>query len=366
MRLQVNGVEYGNFVQASAEIQLDALANQFSFEASSKKANPLPFRGGESCTVLVDGATVITGTIEIVNVDGGAEGHTIRVQGRDRTGDLIDSSIGVLSDIRPRSLKELIEKVIEHLNPTVSAKKRIQVIDLANLDDFNPAEDLASGEPGENAFDFIEAFARKRQVLLTSNALGDVVITASSQKEIAATIQNRVGDSTNNVLSYSVSYDETGRFREYASSSQLNLIPLNEAGTTPNSEIVSQGSDNVVLDTDIRKGRRLFIPSESMFSTNEGEKRARWEANIRKARGRVYSAVVHGYRNQTGDLWRPNTLVKVNDEYAGIRATMLINSTTFALNEGTGRTTSLGLVERNAYTLELEEPTTEGLGFGLT
>ena len=359
MKIEVNGTEYANFVSASVVIRLDTLSNTFAFEATSEDAKPLPFKGGESCTVTVDGELVLTGFIEIVNVDGDAESHTISIEGRDKTADIVDSAIDVLSDTRPPiSLKTLIERVITHVGAKIS------VIDLAKPAEFNAAEDLFAQEPGQNAFEFIEAPARKRQVLLTSDEKGNLVITASSGKEIAATIQHRVADDTSNVLRYSVSYDLTGRFRKYLSSSQLNIIPLNLAGIASNDEIVSQGTENVVTDSDVREGRQLILASESMFSSSQGEDRATWEANIRKARSRVYSATMHGYRNQTGDLWRVNTLVKVNDEYADIEATMLINSTTFSLSEQDGRTTVLSLVERNAYTLELEEPTTEKVGSG--
>lgn len=360
MKIEVGGVEYANFVRSSAEIRLDALANTFSFEATSEDARPLPFLGGEACKVSVDGEVVVTGFIEVVNVNGDATSHSITIEGRDKPADVIDSSLGVLSDIRPPiSLKSIIERVIDHLGADIS------VVDLANPEPFNAAEDLAAPEPGQNAFEFIEGLARKRQVLLTSDGNGNVVITASSQQEINATVQHRVGDDTNNVLIYSGSYDLSRRFNRYVSASQLNPVPLNLAGTTANEDIVSQGIDNPVLDAAVRVGRVMFLTAESMFSSAEGERRATWEANVRKARGRVYSATVHGYRNQTGDIWRPNTLVRVNDEYVGIEATMLVNSTTFALDGGSGRTTALSLVERNAYTLELSEPRTEGVGIGL-
>ena len=45
---------------------------------------------------------------------------------------------------------------------------------------FSDAEDLASPEPGENAFAFIEKYAKKRQVLLTSDSSGRIVIDANS------------------------------------------------------------------------------------------------------------------------------------------------------------------------------------------
>lgn len=365
MRIEVDGVEYLNFESASATVRLDALSNTFSFEATSEEARPLPFLGGEACRVLVDGEVVLTGFIEVVDASGDSGSHSIGIVGRDKTGDLLDSTIDKLSDLRGGrlALKTIIERVIAHLNP--KDPTFIRVVDLAKPASFNPAEDLHAPEPGQNAFEFIEKLARKRQVLLTSNGDGDVVITASSGKEVNASIQHRVKDNRNNVISYSVSHDTTGRYNLYKSRAQLNATATSLAGTTSNDSIVNQGDAVQATDKDIRRGRQLVLVSENMSSGTENQNRARWEANIRKARGRVYSAVVDGFRNQTGNLWTINELVRVHDEYAGIEATMLVNSVEYSLSPDEGRTCTLSLVERNAYTLELEEPETEEIGSGL-
>ena len=93
--------------------------------------------------------------------------------------------------------------------------------------------------------------------------------------------------------------------------------------------------------------------------------RAKWEANVRKTRGRQYSVTVVGFRNQTKALWKVNTLVSVVDEFAGINSQMLINSVDFSFSLDSGSTTSMTLVPSNAYTIDLSEPKTETTGRGL-
>lgn len=371
MKIQVDGIEYGSFVSANAALRLDALSNTFGFEATSDEARPLPFLGGEACVVTVDGEKILTGFIELVNVDGagGANGeHTISIQGRDKTGDFLDSSIANLSDFRGTiSLKTVIERVIAHLNPTLSSELRLQVVDQVNPTKFNAAEDIQAPEPGDNSFDFVEALARKRQVLLTSNAEGNMVIEAGAGSVAkGAFLQHQVGNKdSNNVLSYSFSADTTGRFNRYLSVSQLNPTSLFQAGTTSSSSIVSQGLGKPSTDQQIRLGRQMVLVAESMSSDSEDGRRAKWERDIRRARGRVYSAVVEGYRDPAGNIWRINTLVPILDEYAGIEATMLVNSVTFTLGEDGGRLSALSFVERNAYAIGLDEPDEEKIASGL-
>lgn len=357
MKLSVNGAEFEDFVSANVEIRLDALSNTFSFSMTAKDAEPLPFTGGEACQVVVDGETVLTGYIEVVNISGDGSTHTIDIQGRDKTGDLLDSSIEAISDIRaPITLKSIIEKVLKHIELGIS------VVDNVSPEPFNKAEDLAAPEAGQNAFEFIEIFARKRHVLLTSDGDGNIVIAQSSGAKVNAELRHQVHSDSNNVQAYSVSYDSTGRFNLYRSASQLNPIAALFSGTVSPASIVSQSGG--VTDAEIRTGRQHILIAEAPSSNAQNDDRATWEANIRKARGKLYSATVDGYKNQAGDLWSINTLVTVISDFADINAEMLVNTVSFSLDVDGGQSTTISMVERNAYSLVLDEPETENVGGG--
>ena len=360
LAIEVAGVRYEGWVSASVEVKMDALARAFNFETTARDGKPLPIRGGESCRIYADGDLILSGYVEIVEVEGDAESHSIQIKGRDKTADVVDSTLGVLSDLRPPiTLATVCRRTLKHLDCGV------KVVDLASPEKYNEAEDLVAPEPGKPAFEFLETLARKRQVLLTSNENGDLVIARPSGAKTGATLLHRVGDDANNVLSYSVSYDSTGRFRVYKTLSQLNVVPMLLAGGVDPSSIVSQGEDRVVLDKQIRRGRQMVTTSESAFSALEGDKRARWEANFRRARGRVYGASVDGFRDSKGNLWRPNTRVRVRDEYAAIDEEMLISAVTYAQTESGGSLATLSLVDKDAYTLEVSEPQEDELGLGL-
>lgn len=358
IELEVNGQPYSNFLGAVCENRLDALTNVFSFEATSTEDLPLPFTGGEPCRVLVDGEPVLTGSIEIVGVNYSSQQHTIRIQGRGKTGDLLDSTLDSISDIRPPiNLKALIERVIQELGLD------IQVIVNTPTEDFNEAEDLAGPDIGENAFAFIEKYARKRQVLLTEDGDGNIVITQSSGESINSPLQNVLGSPNNNILAGSVSYDYTGRYNKYKFASAQNPIPLVNAGETDLTSLVNQGGG--VQDPASRVGRQLVLVAEAPYSNAQCDTRAEWEANIRKTRSRVYSVDLDGFRNAQGDLWESNKIVSIVDQFAGINSQMLINSVTFTYNNSDGSLTTLALVERNSYTLTLEEPQVDKTGTGL-
>lgn len=350
MRLEVNGIQYTNFISASCDIRLDSLSNRFSFEAVAPQGQPLPFKGGEACKVIVDDELVLTGFIEVVSVDYNGEDHTIFVSGRDKTADLLDSTIDTIDDLRGDglTLKVLIETVIKQLELS------IMVIDEASPKPFSATEDIAAPEPGDNAFSFIESYARKRQVLLTSNADGNIVIAKNSGQTASGAVQHIIGASDNNVMSSSFSFDTTGRYNAYKMASGLNPVALNLAGDTDLASLVNQSGGT--FDNDIRAGRQLIIISEAPFSDSSCETRSKWEADIRRARGLIYSASVPQFRvgGDTGALWQINRIYQIVDDFVGKKETMLLNSITFNFDADQGRNTELGFVGEKAYTLFLE------------
>lgn len=362
MELEVNGIPYGNFTAASCEIRLDALSNTFSFEAVAAEGAELPFKGGEACRVIVDGEPVLTGFIEVVDVSYSASDHTITIQGRDKTGDLLDSNLsGFTMRGESLTLKQIIEKAIDDITPeNTPAANKLKVIEEVTPKPFDPAEDVISAEPGDNAFEFIEKYSRKRQVLLTSNSDGNVVITSGSGVSAAGSIQHIIGAEDNNVLAGSFSFDTTGRFNVYKFASQLNPSALNLAGETGLDSVVDQGGG--VSDPDVRIGRQLILVSEAPSSGGQNGSRAKWEADIRKARGLVYSVTVPGYRVDPKDpntaLWKINRLHQIVDDYLGKSEPMLVNSVTFTFDGDGGQMTSIAFVDENAYTLDLAKPET--------
>lgn len=357
--LEVNGIPYNNFLSAEIEVRLDVLCNSFSFTASRNMDEALPFSVGDDCRVFVNSVLVLTGSIELLSIKYSNDKHTIEISGRDNTSDLLDSNIDeLLSDIGEGiTLKKLIEQVIEHIGSS------LKVVDNSGGVSFNPSNDIASPEPGDNAFKFCETLARQKQVLLTSNGDGDVVITRGTPVQLeGAVLQNSIGAKDNNILNATMNYDNTGRYNLYAITGQGNPSALVNSGAVDIDSVINrEGRTN---DNSIRAGRQLILSAESSFSDEDNFDRAKWEANIRKARGRVYSPEVFEFsftgKQEEKSIWIINRLVMVLDDFAGISGNMLVNSVLYMLSD-VGSRTKLTLLEPDAFSLALEEPVSEGL-----
>jgi len=354
MNLEVNGITYSNFISAQCTIRLDSIASTFAFTATNPNGTELPFKGGESCRVSIDDEVVLTGTIEVINLSYDSGDHIISIQGRSLSSKLLDSTLGIFDDVigEGLTLKALIKNVLKHIN------LQIPVYDNVNPEPFNLSEDIAAPEPGDNAFKFVEEYARKRQVLLRPSADGGIVIDRNSGISSEGSIQHILNSDNNNVISSSYNYDITGRFNLYRVASQLNPTPLNFANGTDLAALVNQ--EGGVFDNNISQGRQLVIISETSYSSGDLSKRAKWEADIRRARSQTYNVQLPLFRIQgnLGELWQINRLYKVKDDFVGKNISLLCNGVQYSLSSEGGSTTSLELIDPYSYTLSLED--TEG------
>lgn len=355
--LAVNGKSYKNFEGARVTQSITNLCDDFTFSVSNKSDAPFPFVGGEECTVFVDNVLILTGHIERINVNGAAKKHTIDVGGRDRCGDLIDSMLGPDEDIAgTMSLLRLCERAIANVGLS------IKVFDFVKPKPFQVYVDLSSPDPGQTIWDYLEPLSRARQVLLTSNAQGNLTIARSSGTVAeGAFVEHRVTDigRRNNVLEYSAKRDFTARHREYRNITSLSA-PANALSSIGLGAEYISAQLAIVRDPLIRRGRQFVITEESGLQTGDGQDRARWERDTRIANSNGYVVKVDGHTDPAGNRWKPNTIIPVRSDYAGINDNMLVAKVEFSQEPGSFST--LTLLDKNAFTLQVSEPTEEPVG----
>jgi prophage tail gpP-like protein len=110
-------------------------------------------------------------------------------------------------------------------------------------------------------------------------------------------------------------------------------------------------------DTAIRKTRVLVTLPDSATNDDQLKQMAIWEANIRRARSRTYAATTEGMENpSTRKLFDINQLVHIKDLTNGISAQMLVKQLTYSLDVSGGTSTAFSCVDKDAYSLELNEP----------
>lgn len=339
IELTVNGVAFTEFLSASVTMRLDALARDFAFTASADGDFP-PIREGDPVEVYVDRVKVLTGVVGEVNGEEGEGSHFVQYSGRDLTGDLIDSQISIIDDLRADSLTlvEIVRAVVKHIGVPVT------VFDMLLPRPFSSAEDVITPQAGEGAIGFLRRFASKRAALLVADGDSRIVITQSSPTDSGEAV-TRPG----NILTQSWSVSGSEQFNKYIRHGQLDLRALNKAGKTSTKTVTDQSSE--VTDDDVRVGRQSVVVEGDSYSAAQLTDRAKWAKQLAKAKATRFRCTVQGHaKPKNGGLWELNELVQVNSSAADITRKMLVNSLTFSQGEGAPTITSLEFVEQNVYT----------------
>lgn len=346
--LEVNGNRYEGWTDISVFRSIETISGSFSFSATSSVSNVFPIKAGAPCSVYVGNTQVIKGYVDTVDVSYDAEQHSISIRGRDITADLVDSTIAEVKEFTGFSLTSIIQKVLSDNNLS-----DIKVINetgttLAPFEDYSPSSSPVS----QSIFDFIESYARKRQVLLTTDGTGNITISRSSTTIAPVVLENRVNGSFNNIKSATASYNFTDRYNKYTLFSGQSSAGFATGADIEYENVASQKGTSI--DSSIRPSRTTQIISNTSDSNQNLAQLATWTKNLAKARSIEYTCTVYNYFQDDAETtpWTPNLLVQVNDDFADISATMLIKSVEYNLSVDGGSTTTLTLVDKDVYTLQ--------------
>lgn len=358
LTLEVNGTEFGNFTDATVSFGMDQLAGEFSFTAVSEVPDDWPAKQGSEVRVLADGVAVLKGFVEIVRVRYNHENHSIGIRGRTRTADVVDSTITARKFSPPITMEFLVELVLNDLGIGTLTEFGLEGIGVINqVDDLESFDEDIDAKAGQTAFEFLEQYARKRQVLLTTSAAGDIVITRNTGTRSGITLTSEVPDAgKNNILSAFLNLNNTERFQRYEVRSSGNAVgaALTVFDANAAADVFGQATDD-----DIRAGRVMTFVAANSTDTEGCTKRADWEGNIRRTRSQEYTCVVQGHEQSPGTPWEFNQIVTVSDDFADVEGELLIDRVEMTYSVQRGSRTSLRCVPTDAYLVQAAEPEKE-------
>lgn len=348
--LSVNGAPYTSFKDITVEKSISDLTGEFSFTAVRSAGIPFPFKAGDQVDIRVNSYLIISGYIDIIQVSYDSMSHDIVMRGRDITEDIVDSTIGGDFDFStPILLEDVIKQTLKKVGITnINVDSRVP-----NLPPFN--FNIVTEKTGTSIFEFIENYARQQGVLITTDNVGTLILTRAGDSQVESTLINQINGTVNNIISGNFTIDYSKRFNKYTFYAQSNLSSNNDVTSDDSSNIF-----NFAIDSDIRTTRTFTKIAENSSTNSELKTRAQWEANVRVAKSFVYQAVVLGDSIiENGKPWEVNTLIRVYDDFADIDETLLIDRITFNVNIDRGTTTTLSLVNKDAYTVLIQTPKTK-------
>lgn len=343
--LTVDGQQWDGWTEMSITSSLEAIAGEFDLTVTTQwsEASPRVIRQGMPCTVALGSDTVLTGYIDDFIPSYDAENVSIRVTGRDKTGDLVDSSVvhksGQWKGVR---LEKLAEEICKPYG--------ITVINETDTGETFPSVAL---EQGETAFDLLDRLAKQRGVLLTADGLGRLVITRASTKRAGVALV--LGQ---NILA------ARGRFSWRERNSQYIVKGTTSAGGSTWDEQpakVTGGRQTIVDDSEINRYRPKILVNEDSLTVGGANTRGEWYKSRMLGEANSTEITLAGWRENgdNGPLWQKNQLTDIDDPVQNLKTTWLIKTVTFTEGDN-GRVCVLTLVPPESMDLPLTNSKKKG------
>lgn len=332
LTLAVGGRVYGGWTEIEVDRQLEAIAGTFTLTVTERWPGRQQAAGivpGSACRVAIDGETVITGFVDDVAPRYDSASHTVRVTGRDRTGDLVDcSAVNHPGHWQNASLLDLASLIAAPFSIPVSA-------DIPVTSHFY----MFTLNTGETAFEAIERLCRLYGALPVSDGMGGLKLTrAGTGGANSALVLGQ------NILAARGQFSMKDRFSHY-------YVLGQSTGANYVDPAIPTTMHGDATDPGVGRYRPLIVqaeltdPDQSFY-----QRRAQWEASVRAGRAWRATITVQGWRDAAGALWHPNGMVRVTDAFLGINDSLLISGVKFTEGDQ-GTRAELTVTRKEAFSL---------------
>lgn len=333
--LTVNGKFYQGWTSVRIEAGIERVARSFELGITDKWPGNDQVRRispGDAVEVRIGNDKVCTGHVDAVPVYYDANSITLQIRGRSKTADLVDCS----ADNATGQFKGLKAEAI-------AAK-------IAGQYGLNVINETATGaaitdhqiQQGETAFESLDRVAKQRQILISDNGNGDVVLVkpGSGGKAYSA-LELGV-----NILSASAGFDYSEVYSDYTVKGQHSKGGRDSDWDANSAAGLStQGRSK---DSSLKRRRVLVVRQSGQADAATCQKRADYEQRVRAAKAGEIRYKVVSWRQYDRSLWRPNQTVAVKDGIMGVVADRLISEVIYALDDS-GMTAELVCVTPDAF-----------------
>lgn len=341
VRLLVDGMEYSGWTSVDITAGIERQCREFTLGITwnwpGNEGRSLRIQQGQRCQLFVDDELLLTGFVFATPVSYNATAVTQGVSGRSTTADLVDCSAD-LGQWRGQSVFSIAQ--------ALSAAYRVDVVDEARDRTIFPDHQV---EPGETVFESIDRLLQASALLSTDDAFGRLVLARPGTGGNAYdALELGV-----NVLEASASLDFSSTHSEYECIGQRS--GTDEEFGVDASEVAASAADSRV-----NRHRKLLLNPSGQVTTAIAQRRVNWECGSRMAKALGSTYTVIGWRQSNGDLWSPNTTVRVVDPLIGFDRSMLIHEVNYVLSEEQGERCVISVAPADAFEPEPYIPEKRG------
>lgn len=349
LTLIVGGRKISGWTSVRVSRGIERLPSDFEVEMTELfpgEASAFVISPGDPCQVMLGADLVVTGYIDRVIPSIAPGSHAIRVSGRSKCADLVDCSAEWPGgQISGTSALDVAKKLAMPYGVATGAALNFpfpaQITVSSSADAGSPIR-VIQLNLGETPYEIIERICRYSGLLVYDDAAGNLVLARAAGTKSSSGFTE--GD---NVQNASLCYASDQLFSQYDCYLQ-SVDTLSDVGDGGN--LFSQ-----VQDPFVKRYRKKSIIAESGddgdFSVTK--KRAMWEANRRFGRAFHLDLTTDGWRDKSGALYAPNTLVPLSlPSLKLIAATWLICDVTYRRDGQGGTTCDLVIMPAEAFDVQ--------------
>ncbi|TDB48219.1 phage baseplate assembly protein [Photorhabdus khanii] len=292
---------------------------------------------GEKCEVFLGDDRVVTGYIDSWNPSISKNKHEIKVAGRGKCQDLVDCSA------------KWPNNVISQATPLQIAQKLAQWYDIQVTSDVEdmPTVPQFTLNWGESSQEVIDRVARFAALLYYDLPDGNLIMTRVGTELAASGVEQGKNVETSD---YNSSMNE--RFSEYTGLS-FAISGLNETSNDSGYDVVTLATASDPEAKKMRYRNYVTIIESTLISAKRSQESIDWEMNRRYGRSKVLKVTVDSWRDSSGKLWQPNTLIPIHMPIFGLENEQwLLSEVTYTRNGDNGTQAQLVLMPPAAFAVQ--------------
>jgi len=324
-----NGVEYSAWDSISVTAKMTSAARSFDISLSEFNIGALAdnywIAPGDEVEIYADGVLVLKGYVNKYNTQFTATSHSVKISGRSKSQDSVDSSA---THPTGRFENMNLSRIADTLAAKVGNAVTIDVPDV-KIGKFQINQ-------GETVTAAIDRLARAHGMILSGLADGTMLLTRGTDNK---RYNLHIGEGVPPVLEMSADISDTKRFSNYTFKSQLSGWENRYGGE-------ASGAVAEVADTMVKRFRPMVAVMETSADGQAAGTRAEWQAGRVAGSNVKVSVTCQGFTFD-GALWEPNKLVYVRSVLAKIDSEMLISECIYS-QSADGSKTKLKLVPPKA------------------
>ncbi|KEQ05752.1 phage baseplate assembly protein [Pseudorhizobium pelagicum] len=287
----------------------------------------IPVAIGQRTTLKASGEVVLTGYVRDINTGYAANMRSLSIG-------LVSATVDYVECSAEHATGEWLDLSIDDI------ARELDTLGIGIETDGSsfPKEPRHKLVQGESPFASIERRARGRGILISDTEKGRLKLSTKPEGRHRGTLQRGV-----HILpGASASFTERGRHSDIRVRGQ----------STEGTDKPQLRAETIARDKGVLRRRPLILLHEGEATVDRMKTRAEWQAKRAAGASVTASLPVTGWRDEAGTLWQRNWLVDVDDDWLGIRGTMIIKSVAFSQRgeggEGSGTVATLSLADPRA------------------